>query len=311
MTSTRLMVRLARQALNLTDCISFKLIRDRFTPYTRLSGEWYCPKETQPGEILTVMFYIDGNAVHIGMPCGSEIIRRDEKTVLKLDSKSYSSLLLLNQCPDGLIPDINLEGLVKASGIAIPNTVFQTDTPTVNYVNYYDGTSLWDGIVCYSIRAGGTYPYLSGYNQIRISPQKPTRTVEISDSNLIYHSSATDYSRIISKISMRSIDGEGGGYSLLNHLSPRTSIVRNQELPFDRKWIMDPDLGLKMKIDYSMRGLNCDKFGVLGYISADLLDSLSVPVMSFSATVSAITVSGSPKTGIITEFRCDHDSYSA
>ena len=309
MTAVRLMARLARGALNLTDCISFRFEKDRFLPYTAVSGEWYCPRTAALGEIMSIMLYIDNVLVHSGYPTGATVMKKDGRTVLKVSSKGISALLEQNQCADGLVPDVDLAGLVAASGVTLPGITYQTGTPVVNYVNYYNGTSLWDGIVSYSRRAAKTYPYLYGPAQIRITPPEGAMPTELDGGDLIYRSNATDYSRIISSINMKPIDGEGEGYSYTNSVATRKGITRVREIPFDREWIMDPNEGLEARGDFSMRSINCDRFGFYGYKKVELLDGVTVPSEGFSGTVCGFKVEGSAGR-VTTEIRCDHDKYS-
>ncbi len=309
MTNVRLTLRYSRSALNLTDCLNFKFTKNRLLPYTEVTGEWYCPKNVNYSEIISVILYIDNAVVHNGMPCGVSIKNQDGRAVLKVSSRSYSCQLMTNQCADGLITDVNLESLVSSSGIRISGITYQPDTPTVNYVNYYNGTSLWDGIVSYTVRAGGKYPYLSGYNLIRITPPENPEVHEISEDQLISRSFTSDFSRIISKITMKPIDGEGEGYTAVSSTAARKSIVRAQEIPFDREWIMDPEAGLKARIDYSEREENVDAFRFWGYVKCDLLERLSISGSGFSGDITGFTVEGRPDCGVVTEIRVSHDGY--
>lgn len=309
MISTRLTVRYSRSTANLTDCcISFRYEKERYTPYTTLSGEWYCPENINLAEITTVMFYVDNKQVHNGYPADIEITKRDGRTVLKLSSKSYSSALTYNQCPDGLLSDVNLTTLVQKAGFTLPGVLYQQNTPVVNYVNYYNGTSLWDGIVSYSLRATGFYPYLQGVNTVAVSPPAAPATLSCTSSDLISRGHLTDLSRPISKVTMRPIDGEGENYTLSNVLASRRNIVRCREIPFDREWIMDPEAGLQHMLDYSMRGINADIFTVYGWQNADILDTLNVTDLGFSGEISKISAQGSEKNGIVTKLWCYQNS---
>ena len=50
----QLMARYARTVVNLTSCISIRLEKERYTPYTMLRGQWYCPPTMPFGEIMTL-----------------------------------------------------------------------------------------------------------------------------------------------------------------------------------------------------------------------------------------------------------------
>ena len=102
----KLAVRYARRAVELGSCISLRYEKERYTPYSTLKGEWYCPADMQFSEILSVMLNIDGETILCGMPDGLEVERRDNRNVLKVSSKGYSSALLTNQCADKLLTDV-------------------------------------------------------------------------------------------------------------------------------------------------------------------------------------------------------------
>lgn len=310
--TVKLQIMFPRALVQFDDCIAFRYEKERYTPYSTLNGQWYCPSALSIDETVMIRFYIDNVMVHVGFPASSEIIKKDGRTILKLSSTGYSAMLMTNQCAEGLIPDVNLTGIIQKAGFTLPNIAYQQNTPVANYVNYYDGTSLWDAIVIYSLRVGGKhFPYLSGSNTIRIEPLGTETTHEITPSELISRSSRTDYSRMISKITMKGVDGTPAEYVRTNPLTSQRSIVRCREINFDREWIMAPEDGVQHKFDYSMRALSADVFSFFGYLSLDLLDRLSVSDLGFNGEVDRFTVSGSAEKGIVTTVWCYHDAYCA
>ena len=152
----RLTLRYSRKMVDLTDCISLRYEKERYTPYSTLSGRWYCRPDVTFEEIVSVMLYIDNTMIHYGFPDGIELERKDGLYMLKVSSKSYTSALLTNQCDDKMLTDVDLTALA-ASGPTLPVVSYERNTPKVNYVNYYDGTSCWDAIVCYAVRAAYTH----------------------------------------------------------------------------------------------------------------------------------------------------------
>lgn len=308
--SLRLMIRYVRGAKNLTSgCISFRLEKERYTPYTEFTSQWYCDSATALTEIVAVVFYIDNTMVHYGYPTDIRTIKKDGRIIVDIKSTGYTAALMTNQCPDGMLTDIDLAGLGAASGNP-PLIAYQQNTPVVNYVNYYDGTSAWDAIVCYSIRATGLYPYLGGYNTIRVSVPENAGSLEISSGALISQSFGSDYSRIISKITMKDIDGTEGAYVYTNGLAAQRTIVRAKELNFDREWIMDPSEGLKFKSNYAMRKITFDSFSFLGCNPLlELLDSFSVSDLRYRGEIDRLIFTGSPEKGFVTTVYCYHDGF--
>ena len=308
--TTLLSCRLGRTMIQMSDCIGFRFEKERYTPYTRLTGQWYLPYETDLNELVTVQFAIDGKVIHFGFPVSAEIIKKDGRSVLKLISNGYSAALTTNQCPDGLITDVDLTTLVKSVSFSLPNVTYQQNTPVANYVNYYDGTSLWEGIVCYSLRVGGKhYPYISGTNLVRIEPPEDKNTLVIPSSELISQSYNTDYTRLVSMITMSDIDGTPGVYVRTNTAAPQRSIVKCREISFDRQWIMSPDDGLKYKLNYAAREMAADSFTFPGFHNVDIIDRLTVDGAGFNGEVDRLVITGDPTRGICTSIWCYHDRY--
>ena len=305
----KLLLRYSKETVNLENCcISMRFDKERYSAYTELHGQWYCPSATKIDEIAAVILYIDNAVVHNGYPNSLEILKKDGRTVLSVSSVSYTAALVNNQCEDGLITQVNLADLITRNG-TYPGVQYEKDTPTVNYVNYYDGTSVWDSIVCYALRTTKTYPYIAGFNTVRVSPPEARKTFSIVSGDLTSRGNCTDYSRMISSIYEKDIDGTPKAFTIMNTAATQRSIVRRREINFDREWIMDAGAGLNHRIDYSMRAVNCDVFSWLGYNAIDLLDMIKVTDIGFSGEIDRIRVTASAEKGIETNVWCYHDNY--
>ncbi len=308
MPSLKLTVRYASKLVNLTDCLSFRLTKDRYTPYTELSGRWYCPSDMAENEVFMVIFYIDNVIRHYGYPTDIRITRENGRTILSVASRSHASALLVNQCPDGMLTDINLTTLAAQSW-KLPLIVYEPNTPTVNYVNYYNGTCMWDAIVCYAMRATGVYPYISGYNTLKVTKPASPKQITTTSARLISRSNKTDYSKLLSRVSMKDIDGTQDAYVATNGVTTSRMMTRCREENFDREWIMDPDRGTLFKIYNSTRGMYSDSFAYLGYDAPDLLDSFSVSDLGFSGEIDRLVFSATPEKGFVTEIGCYKDEF--
>ena len=291
-----------------TGCVSFRLEKERYTPYTSLRARWYCPPDVPFDRVSAIGLYIDGKMRHYGYPTSVSVEREGSRTLLEIASAGFTAALTNNQCADGMLNDINLESLA-AAGETFPAVAYQPDTPTVNYVNYYDGTSSWEAIVCYSLRATGYYPYIAGYNTVRIEPPEDYAEFITDTSRLIFRGRASDNSKIISKITEKDIDGTPGKFVATNSYAARNMIVRCREIPFDREWIMDSKAGLQYRLDYSMRGMDADVFCWPGCDELDLTDFVTVTDIDFVGEASRIIIEGSAAKGITTTVWCYHDAY--
>lgn len=293
----------------LDDCISMRFEKERYTPYTLLEGQWYATSIT-PSEIISVSLTLGGKGIHYGYPALAQFINKDGKQILKLRSKGYTDALSRNQPTAGLVPDVTLDSLAN-SAIICPNISYEANTPEVRYVNYYDGTSIWDAVVCYSIRAYGLYPYIRGSNTVRISRPYDAGIVSIASTSLLSKGTGNDYSNLISAISESEITGEANAFNTIDSFAVSRNIIRKKEIPFDREWIMDPELGLKKRIDFSKRGVTYDFFTVLGYPGADLLDQFVISDLGYVGEVSKLVITASQENPVSTQIYCYHDAYCA
>lgn len=308
-TSAKLLVQLRDAYVLLEECISFRFEKERYLPSTKLSGKWYC-KDVEIDEILSLSLMLDGYFVHFGYPsAGTQTLVENGRCVLRVNSRGYSQALAQNQPTPGLVTSVNLESIAN-SAIICPNVSYEQNSPAVRYVNYYDGTSIWDAIVCYCVRATGTYPYIRGINTVNISAiPSDVGALIVTPEHIVSSGAGSDFTNLISEISEISYTGEYGGYHILNQAAIDRSIIRKKEIPFDHEWVMDPDLGLATRVNYSMRRMNYRKFKIHGYYGGDLLDNFIVSYENpYVSRISRIIVEG--KNGdVFTTVYCYSDAY--
>lgn len=293
----------------LDECLYFRFVKERYTPYALLEGQWYCPGDNF-NEVTATALIIDNNCIHYGFPCSCEIIKKDGRCILKLRSRGYTDALAKNQPTAGLVSNINLEGLAN-SAVVCPNVDYEADTPTVSYVNYYDGTTIWDAVCAYAIRATGLYPYIRGANTVRVSRPNDTVTLNTTTSSLLKRASGSNYINLISDISEADVSGNEGVYTISDATAYSKNIVRKKEITFDREWIMDPYNGLMARINYSQRGMYYDEFTLEGCWGVDLLDYFVVSDISFVGEIDKIEITGSATKPVLTTISCYHDAYCA
>ncbi|MBQ8624175.1 MAG: hypothetical protein IJ424_07400 [Oscillospiraceae bacterium] len=306
-----LIVQLTHDTYILNECLSFRFEKERYSPSTVLTGKWYC-KQDEFDDVISLSLMIDGKMLHVGYPTsGCEVMYENGRRVLKVNSRGYTQALALNQPTPGLQFDIDLETLAT-SAVVCPGVSYQQNTPVVKYVNYYDGTSIWDAIVCYSIRATGTYPYIRGANTVSISTTpSDIGVVNVFPTNLISFGSGSDYSSLISEISESDADGTYATFVAQNEEAISKNIIRKKEIPFNYEWIMDSELGLQSMLNYSMRGMCYDKIKFFGYSGGDLLDYVAINYtnrLPYIGKISRLVLEGS-QGNIITTVHCYRDAY--
>ncbi len=309
-TIASLIVQTQDGSIVLNNCISLRFEKERYSSCSKLSGKWCCDDYSFEN-MLSLTLILAGDIVHYGPPSqGCEVIDENGRRVLKVNSVGYTQALALNQPTPGLLTDVDLVTLAT-SAISCPNVTYQANTPIVNYVNYYDGTYIWDAIVCYGIRATGTYPYIRGANTVNISSPSDVGVINVHPTTLISFGSGYDFTNMISEIHEADVDGTYGMYSIVNTTALAKNIIHKKEIPFDYEWIMDPNLGLQARINYSMRAMNYDKIKFAGFPGGDIMDYIAINytgAQPYIGTVSRLIVEISQGKTVTTAY-CYHDAY--
>ncbi len=291
----------------LTECLDFRFEKERYTPYTYFEGKWHATIGDM-SEVVRIEVYKDSVLIHRGTPDGVEMTNLNGRYILSVKSRGYTNALTKNRPASGLQSNVNLLSIGNSS-IVCPFVDYEPNTPTVGLINYYETTSIWDAIVCYTQQAIGNYPYVKGVNMVMASkPTNPT-VLEIYPGNLITRSYGSDYSKAISAIMMSDAEGNPGAYSLAEPALMERNIARLVSLPLDQEWLMNPQAGIYSRIAYSMRSYRYESFKVMGWADVDLLDKLHLTYDTVQKEISRITVTGGSGKPIMTELCCYHDAF--
>ena len=308
MTDSSAVLSLSGTSQQLSYCDWFSFEKERYTPYTVLRGRWICPTSTRIGEIFGLSFSLAGKPLHDGFAEKIDIEQKSGYTSVTVRSFGYTAALARNQYEDGLLTDINLDSIIFGK-LSFPGIDRETGTPTVDYVNYYGGTTVWDAVVCYGVRANKNYPYISGRNKVMITPAGEEIAATIGSGGILAHGYETDYSRVISQISERDIDGAENAYFLRDSGIESRRITRRREINFDQEWIMSPEEGLKHKIAVSKAGINAEHITAYGFVDVDLTQKFMATDLGMSGEVDRLRVSYSHQKGLLTKLWSYRDGY--
>ena len=292
------------------ECISFRLQKERYTPYSQISGVFLC--RNLIGEVMHVTAQIDGKTVHFGTVDRFEMAENQKGRYVSFSSRGFSLGLSHNNIEPGMIYSPTLDSLMQ-SGTASPNVTWEQSLETIRYIFIKEGGSKWDGIVAYTRKLNGSYPYIAFPNKVRISWDNP-QAVSISASELVGKAMGASLSSVVSKYYMKDVDGE---YTL-TYQSPfaaERSIVREKYINLDDQWLDDPEGGLKHKVDFTARGSRYTFLKYKGYKGEDLRDNISCETSLAANTfgtkeVSRLLVEYSKK-GLFTSLWFYDDEYTA
>lgn len=255
-----------------SEIISFKIIKEYFTPYTSASLKLICSDEFFQYKDLTVK--INGFTAHHGLIDTAEYISRSDNTILSISSKSFSSLLLQNQPVPGMIYNTSLNSLME-SFIDIPYVTHEDNSQVQNYIFLKDNANLWDAVVNISYKVSGIYPYIRDNNCIRVTLPENPKSIDLQDKCIFSRGIILDYSDIVSDFHMQDIDENYDVYSLHNDDASARNIIRHRQIPLDRQYLSDPYAGMLNRINYSMHGCYAEYTEYEGFCGEDICDKLA------------------------------------
>lgn len=285
--------------------LSFGFVKEAYTPYTSLTAK----VKAESGEILDiaeVSLYVGDTLVHHGLSDSAEYTDTSDGAVLTIHSKGFTSLLCRNQLEPGLKTDISVNSLMD-SFYTLPFVTHEDNSDTSGYIYVKSGATLWDGVANLSYKQSGMYPYIRGTNCVRITQEQSPVHFQYSDSELISKGRGSLYSRLVSYYHMGDLNGEYGGYELLNSNVMSFNIVRHVYFELDRQFLYDPQQALEYRNKYSARASVRYFCRYCGYKGEDLCDTAAFGEVT-SGRIGRIEITGN-SSGIVTEISVYSDGF--
>lgn len=290
------------------DCLWFRFEKEEYTPYTYLSAV-FLAESPITSDIASVKFFVNNNNIHYGLIERLENTKSDKGWLLKITSRSFTSLLIQNQITPGLKNNVSLNSLMTEF-IQFPNITYEDNSTTVNYIYVKEHSTFWDAVtnLCYKINT--SYPYISGTNQITFSLPSSPQYIIAEDGKCTSCGKVVEYSKIISDIHMQDIEGNYNSYNLTDTDAKARNIVRHKHIDLDRQYLSSPNDALDYRRNLSYRGWYSFFAEMPGYHSCDLNDK--VKFVSLSQTdymnINKIVITGN-KFAIITKIFAYQDKY--
>ncbi|MBR1392981.1 MAG: hypothetical protein IJ561_04010 [Ruminococcus sp.] len=242
--------------------------KDKYASGTELSGRII--RSGAAGEAVRVKLEAGGRLIHDGYLeyCRQEML--GGRSVLSFTSKGFSWLLAQNEPVPGINYQVNLASL-GALNTQIPNVTYESGTRTVNYISVKEHSSIWDAVSAYAMKAYGTQPYIIGANTVSVTGTQGTMR-SYASSDLISTGTLCDRRTMLSKAYMSDADGQ---YSeqVSNSAAVDAGIVREKYFQFDRQWLSSLNMGLRYRINRTVRRSDMSFVKLLGYQGEELFDS--------------------------------------
>ncbi len=302
MNSAELTLKTADGGIFTTDCLlSFKCRKERYTPYsllnvTVLGGEGI-------SDVVEAQFSVGGKVLHRGIMDSLTVTKSGGRTLLRLNSRGFSSMLAQNEMPPGLLAGLSLNSLMSKEMI-VPNVTWQDSSQTVRYIYVMEHDSQWSAVVSLCLTLNNDYPYIGRVNEVRISPETQ---LTVQPDKIFEEGTMGDYSRIVSDYHMKDVNDEYR-YNYSDGFAAARGIVRHKYISFDKQFMGLSDLGMQYRLNYTERGCKSRFLTYIGYNGEELRDNVTFPDGSV-LEISLIEVCGDSEKGIYTKDVCYYDSY--
>lgn len=251
-------------------CLSFRFEKEVYTPYSLFSGIFFIDCDVM--NISDVEFYIGEKLIHKGFIDNAEETEDSEGKRISLLSRGYSSLLLQSELPDGIISYPSLNSVF--SSVNLPFITHEDSSLTVNYIYLNPHSSVWDACKMLCLKMHNSHPFVSSPNKVSYTFSQNTFSFE--PQNIISKGNILNLKNAISDVYMRSLEDEDDSFSM--HINDseikNLGIIREKYYAYDKMWAFDSYLGLRTKINLSMKGSRADFIKYDGFYGEDLNDEV-------------------------------------
>ncbi|MBD5146701.1 MAG: hypothetical protein HDT21_12470 [Ruminococcus sp.] len=285
-----------------TDALAgFRCRKERYTPYSALDATVIGGEGIS--EVVEAKLSIGEKILHRGIMDGLTVTKSGGRTLLRLSSRGFSSMLAQNELAPGLMAGLSLNSLMSEKMI-VPNVTWQNSSQTARYIYVNEHDSQWSAIVSLSLELNEDYPYIGAVNEVRLSPVNPKT---ISPENVFEEGCTGDYSKMVSNYHMKDVNGTYS-YNYTDGFAAQQGIVRHKYIAYDRQFVGLSDYGLQYRLNFTERGCKSKFLSYIGYSGEELRDKVTFPDGSVHE-ISAIEVCGNAKKGIFTKDICYFDKY--
>lgn len=281
-------------SVTLTNIISLKYEKERYTPYTKLSARvWADGAFDDINQI--VLFSRSGKLLHQGTADYAEIEAVNGRWIITVSSRGYSCALGMNQLTPGMYSNVTIENLLK-SDIVLPHVYYEQMSDSIGYVYVKENDSMWDSAAAFARKHSGNYPYISGANTVRITRDSSLASIGVNTDKIISIAAGQDKSRVVSHYHMKDLEGTYNTYNLADSAAVNQEMIRHKHISFDRQWLSEPQEAMRYRMDFAARGLNYVKVKYLGSMDEELRQIAS-------AQYGGIAVTGREISRIILELK--------
>lgn len=292
-------------AVDLTDCISFSLVRDRYLPYATLRATMIAERTLYlyPSR---AKLYLDNVLLHDGIIEQYTSEMRSNKRFVTIVSRSFTAALMHNQPKPGLYPSATLSSLMTMYDL--PHVTYESGVTASRYMFVKESASMWEMLNHYNYLLNGGSPYITVPNHVRVTAKTNPPLYTVAAAQVIAKGECTDLSRMISRIDMADASGEYGTFTATNTEATQREITRVKQILLDKTYLSDPQKALDIRIKRSMQKMHGEFLEYMGYCGEDIGDTVKCAGF-IQGTVGRIELSGKGE-GLRTKLWCYDDPFS-
>ncbi len=264
--------RIGTPTVELTDCISFSLVRDRYLPYATLRATMLTSRN-ECSYPCKAQFYLDGVLLHEGIIEQFRSELRGKMRYVTVVSRSFTAALMHNQPVPGMYPAATLQSLMTMYNL--PNVTYESGVTASRYMYVKESTSMWEMLNHYTYLLNGGSPYITVPNHVRVTEKTNPPQYTVPTARLICKGECSDLSRMISRIDMADASGEYGAYTLTNSEAAARQITRVKQITLDKMYLSEPQKALDVRIKRSMQKMHADYVEYIGYCGEDIGDRVT------------------------------------
>ena len=285
-------------------CLSAVLEREAYTPYARVTAEFPMTGTTVP-DVLRIALRWEGQEVFLGLPDRVERICRKGVWVVRVQSRSFSSLLTQNELAKGLHPDLTIGTLVQGF-YQFPFVTYE-DSPVTGYIYVKEGSSLWDSICAFTYKQTRHHPYVVK-DCVMISPPIGGTLHTVPAALVTAYGQSDDTTRRVSCIHMEDVSGEPDAYRETDAAAVALGIVRNRQIPFDRQFLQRIEDAMTSRLLFSQRGGQAVFVEYAGFADEELGERVTFGTHMQAMTICRVRMVWSGK-GVRTRIWAYRDGY--
>ena len=305
MTAILEIIDLSGTLITLTDVLSFKVVKDRYVPYSTLYA-----KASFLGTYTALKgarLIVGASIVFYGLIDSVQFVSEEGIQYITVRSSGFTSSLCRNNLTPGMKTDISLNSLMD-SFISLPNVEHENNDTVLNYIYVVSGTSFWDAVVNLTYKLNGGYPYIGGNNTVMVTEKVSPLLVALTEEAISEWGTINDYTKILSDYHM---EDAAGTYNTFNETNPDAyarDIVRHRQIPLDYQYLNNPAQSLVNRLNTSMRAFKAIYAVYAGYNGEELSDLMELEDETEPVRIGRIEISGN-ENGIFTKCMAYFDRY--